>query len=229
MKNTTKYLLIALVILGIFSLFFNYMYKRSQTGVPAVTVPALENPSLEPVLRSEGSATVKLLERAEFKEISILPRKVAEDSRCPSDVNCVWAGQTKVEADITTLKGLTVHTFLNNESFMIEGYKVTLEKVEPYPKTPGKIAESDYRFTFKVEKAAAVAAGKCYVGGCSSQICSDTPGVASTCEYKEVYACYQGATCERQSDGKCGWTQTGALRKCIFEKDPPVMDVNNAA
>lgn len=58
--------------------------------------------------------------------------------------------------------------------------------------------------------------GKCYIGGCSSQICSDQEGVASTCEYREEYACYQSATCERQSNGQCGWTETSALRECLL-------------
>jgi|SRR3989338_5811295 len=58
-------------------------------------------------------------------------------------------------------------------------------------------------------------AGACYVGGCSSQICSDEPGAVSSCEYREEYACYQGATCERQADGECGWTETPELNICL--------------
>lgn len=57
--------------------------------------------------------------------------------------------------------------------------------------------------------------GGCYVGGCSGQICSDEEGVVSTCEYKAEYACYQNAKCERQSDGKCGWTPTEELQMCL--------------
>jgi hypothetical protein len=60
-----------------------------------------------------------------------------------------------------------------------------------------------------------VAGGECYVGGCSSQICSDEPGIVSTCEFREEYACYQTATCERQPDGECGWTPTSELQACI--------------
>jgi hypothetical protein len=55
----------------------------------------------------------------------------------------------------------------------------------------------------------------CYRGGCSGQICSDQQGVASTCEYREEYACYQSATCERQANGQCGWTETEQLRMCL--------------
>jgi len=57
--------------------------------------------------------------------------------------------------------------------------------------------------------------GKCYVGGCSSQICSDQPGMMSTCEYRDEYACYQTATCERQASGACGWTETTTLKACL--------------
>lgn len=60
-----------------------------------------------------------------------------------------------------------------------------------------------------------ITTGKCYVGGCSSQICSDQEGMASTCEYREEYACYQNAKCERQASGHCGWTQTLELQACI--------------
>lgn len=60
---------------------------------------------------------------------------------------------------------------------------------------------------------------RCYVGGCSSQICSDKPDMVSTCEYRAEYACYRNAKCERQSSGQCGWTQTPALLQCLA--NPP--------
>ena len=60
---------------------------------------------------------------------------------------------------------------------------------------------------------------KCYVGGCSSQTCSDTEGMVSTCIYKPEYACYRTATCERQASGMCGWTQTPAFAACLA--NPP--------
>ncbi len=57
--------------------------------------------------------------------------------------------------------------------------------------------------------------GACYKGGCSGQLCSDNPDMASTCEYREEYACYQSAVCERQTNGQCGWTETNALKMCL--------------
>lgn len=62
--------------------------------------------------------------------------------------------------------------------------------------------------------------GACFVGGCSSQLCSDREGMVSTCEWREEYACYQTATCERQASGQCGWTQTAALTQCLGGAGP---------
>lgn len=58
--------------------------------------------------------------------------------------------------------------------------------------------------------------GECRRGGCSGQVCTDDdPNVMTTCEWREEYACYQDATCERQANGKCGWTQTTKLAECL--------------
>jgi hypothetical protein len=63
-----------------------------------------------------------------------------------------------------------------------------------------------------------VMGGSCAVGGCSSQLCgeaADMDGMVTTCEYREQYACYQTAKCERQATGKCGWTETPELAMCL--------------
>ncbi len=56
---------------------------------------------------------------------------------------------------------------------------------------------------------------ECFVGGCSSQVCSDQPDMMSTCEWRESYACYRTATCERQASGQCGWSETAELKSCL--------------
>jgi eight-cysteine-cluster-containing protein len=64
----------------------------------------------------------------------------------------------------------------------------------------------------------------CYVGGCSGQLCSDSQDMASTCEWREQYACYREATCERQVNGLCGWTDTPKLKACLINtENSPIM------
>ncbi len=75
-----------------------------------------------------------------------------------------------------------------------------------------------------------VVRGGCMVGGCSGQLCVDakTGGdMATTCEYRAEYACYQVATCEPQSSGQCGWTMTEDLRQCLSHTaNEPFLEVN---
>ena len=54
----------------------------------------------------------------------------------------------------------------------------------------------------------------CFKTGCSGQICADQH-IATTCEWREEYACYQDAICERQDDGQCGFRPTAELKKCL--------------
>ncbi|HTL33442.1 MAG TPA: hypothetical protein VL326_09965 [Kofleriaceae bacterium] len=65
--------------------------------------------------------------------------------------------------------------------------------------------------------------GDCVKSGCSGTVCTE-PGneVVTTCEMKPEYACYQNAKCERQADGKCGWTQSPELTSCLAS--PPKLD-----
>lgn len=66
------------------------------------------------------------------------------------------------------------------------------------------------------------AGGACVKSGCSGTVCTE-PGneMVTTCEMKAEYACYQSATCERQTDGACGWTQTPELTACVA--NPPAL------
>lgn len=60
---------------------------------------------------------------------------------------------------------------------------------------------------------------ECKIAGCSGQLCvgTDSPDIITTCEYRQEYACYKTARCEKQSDGNCGWTQTKELLECISQ------------
>ncbi len=110
----------------------------------------------------------------------------------------VWKSSDKLA------NGPAVNDF---DSCVLAGYPV----MESYPR---KCTTPDGQ-TFTEDTTAAREKGGCYIGGCSQQLCSDQPDAVSTCEYREEYSCYQTATCERQSSGQCGWTQSTALNTCL--------------
>ena len=57
----------------------------------------------------------------------------------------------------------------------------------------------------------------CSTGGCSGELCTEATDdpLMSTCQYKEEYICLKRSRCERQSNGKCGWTQTPEYTQCL--------------
>lgn len=57
--------------------------------------------------------------------------------------------------------------------------------------------------------------GPCVVGGCSGEICSDTP-VASACLWNDRFACYpKYGVCERNAKGVCAWRDSKELASCL--------------
>ena len=65
-------------------------------------------------------------------------------------------------------------------------------------------------------------AAGCVTGGCSGTVCQDADAepTMTTCEWRDEYACYRDATCERQADGACGWTQSETLTACLASPPP---------
>lgn len=98
---------------------------------------------------------------------------------------------------------------MHTDGLIVSGYRTTVTG----PGGEGK-ARSVNQFWFKLTNEPA--AQECFRGGCSGQICSDQPGVISTCEFRPEYACFKTATCEKQADGHCGWTQTPELQACLM-------------
>jgi len=128
----------------------------------------------------------------------------------------------RVKIEVVSGMGTSTSIVKLGQEFTTEGERITLIAVLPEKHSQMAITMGDYRLTFNVvpqtTPIVSNPSGKCYVGGCSAQVCSDRPDMASTCEYREVYACYKTATCERQATGECGWTNTPELAACLSAK-----------
>ncbi|MDZ4679503.1 MAG: hypothetical protein SH848_04470 [Saprospiraceae bacterium] len=79
---------------------------------------------------------------------------VTQDSRCPLDVVCVWAGMAEVKLwfkqDQVEQTGL-LNTLDDPGSITVFGKTVRLIDVTPYPQTPGEIPQADYKIRIVVE------------------------------------------------------------------------------
>lgn len=79
-----------------------------------------------------------------------------EDSRCPRDVNCVWAGNAKVTIRVTdrSRRSATfdLNTNLEQKSVRFGGYEITLGNVTPSPRSNIRINPNGYTASFTVRK-----------------------------------------------------------------------------
>jgi hypothetical protein len=93
------------------------------------------------------------------ENVKIVFVNITEDSRCPSDVECVWEGQATILINIIKNKQvLGEFNLTSREGFdelaikEYDGYSIELMIVEPYPISTQKIDRSEYTATFIVTK-----------------------------------------------------------------------------
>ena len=81
---------------------------------------------------------------------------VIEDSRCPTDVNCIWAGNAKLEVLITDKHGgskrIVVNTTTGPTGDQYNGWAIYLTSLTPSPKSGKKINQRSYVATFNVTR-----------------------------------------------------------------------------
>ena len=117
------------------------------TTPPAAPPPAVEE---EFVLGPGQTASVS------GTGVRITFERVREDSRCPTDVNCIWEGDAvvvltvKADAQETTREVHTQGGESRARNAPAGNHVVTLVRLDPAPRSTGAIEPSAYRATLKV-------------------------------------------------------------------------------
>lgn len=83
---------------------------------------------------------------------------VADDSRCPADAQCVWAGDATVRLMVRPERGseqsVDLHTQLEPNETAFGGYRIRLRLLAPLPRAGQRVAPRDYVATLRVVRAA---------------------------------------------------------------------------
>ncbi|MBU2103969.1 hypothetical protein KKD95_03070 [Patescibacteria group bacterium] len=104
------------------------------------------------VVELEGvSVIAKLNERVEAWSVSVTPTEILEDSRCPTDVQCIQAGTVRVQTTVTDGLGTSTPEFTLGTTITTEAFTVTLVDVAPAKVSTTPVTDADYRFTFRIE------------------------------------------------------------------------------
>jgi hypothetical protein len=81
---------------------------------------------------------------------------VPEDSRCPVDVQCVWAGNGAVSLVVTDETGarstVILNTTLSPRSARVSGYEINFAGLKPEPKQGSPIPLANYVATLRVTR-----------------------------------------------------------------------------
>ncbi|PIP55501.1 MAG: hypothetical protein COX06_02770 [Candidatus Zambryskibacteria bacterium CG22_combo_CG10-13_8_21_14_all_42_17] len=84
--------------------------------------------------------------------VQISPLEIIEDSRCPSDVECIQMGTVRVSARVVDNNESITQTLELREPISTPSATITLVMVEPQPVSNVDLEDSDYVFYFEVEK-----------------------------------------------------------------------------
>ena len=125
-----------------------YLKYNSDTNDFGEVLQNFEGESAAPVSR----ISAKIGERRTALGVSITPRAVVSDSRCPVGVTCVWAGTVTVRTSLESGLGIAEQIFELNVPITTEAEEVTLLSVEPAPREGVSVSPEDYVFTFGVRK-----------------------------------------------------------------------------
>lgn len=89
-------------------------------------------------------------------KIKIKFLSLVEDSRCPENVNCIHAGNGKIQIRISGAKNAArtfeINTDLQPSAVSYEGFEIKLTNLEPKPKENIRINKNGYTATFAVSK-----------------------------------------------------------------------------
>lgn len=92
----------------------------------------------------------------EHERLRISFSSVAEDSRCPTGVQCIWAGNGKVVLRLSKARrrsaSMSLNTGVDPRQSSYRGYEVRLVGLNPYPKEGVRIRKREYVATLVVSR-----------------------------------------------------------------------------
>ncbi len=111
--------------------------------------------SIPPKLGEEFELAVHQTAQITAEKISVTFQEVLEDSRCPVDVTCIWAGLAKVSLQVSVSgqeRELSLSTSPPENSAVFENYTFWLILVRPVPRSDQNIDSSAYFVTVRVDQ-----------------------------------------------------------------------------
>ena len=107
-----------------------------------------------PIAPANSPITMSLMKPVVVNGTTLRVTAVTEDSRCPSEVTCIWAGRAVLAVSIESQDSTDSATSTQitiGQTVTTKNLSITLDEMTPYPTANKKIADGEYRFTFTVK------------------------------------------------------------------------------
>ena len=111
---------------------------------------ALASCAPAPQIDFANGPTAALNEVANLDGLTVRPLAVLEDSRCPAQVQCVWAGRVRIRAEVS---GNGNRELTLGEPLAVSSGALTLVDVRPSKRAAEAIAPRAYQFTFRFQRS----------------------------------------------------------------------------
>ncbi len=97
------------------------------------------------------------------RQKTVTPNKIkiqfvslVEDSRCPTDAQCVWAGNAKIKVKISNRRDSQIVEMNTTTGGPLgasfDGYAINLTSLTPKPKSNIRISKNGYTATFEIRR-----------------------------------------------------------------------------
>src|SRR3989304_8015878 len=150
LRNLTNNAQIFLILIGFLAITLASLEEESfaQSSAPISIEADLDS---EFLLQINQSAEIK----SEDMKITFL--NVTSDSRCPSDVTCIWQGQAGIEIDVQkgeveSTVSLSIGGDSSPKESIFNAYLIQLVELSPYPISTKNMQPEDYTVTIKITK-----------------------------------------------------------------------------
>lgn len=98
-----------------------------------------------------GDIVLGVGQKGKVGDLNITVNSFVSDSRCPIDVQCIWAGEFKVNATLLGATKIENRVMSSIDApYSFDGNTVSISSVTPAPKSTIKIGANEYRITFHV-------------------------------------------------------------------------------
>ena len=193
---------IFLILIGFLAITLASLEQESfaQSSAP-MTIDA--NLDSEFLLQFNQSAEIK------SEDITLTFLNVTSDSRCPSDVTCVWQGQVGIELDLRkgeekSTVSLSIGGDSSPEESIFDSYLIQLVDISPYPVSTKDIQSDEYAAKINITKYVQLEDGVSTTTGLPplkqvklGQEPSCKPGLVMVTKYNGTPACVKPETREK--------------------------------